>query len=133
MMNKENISNSMIRSFGITFGVILATLFGVIIPLFTGNWRLWPWIVCAVFVSAALVYPPVLNPFYRAWMKFGAVMGYINTRIILALVYYLVFTPVALVLKLLGKDSMHRALDKESNSYRVTSKPRAAHQMEKPF
>ncbi|MDH5325907.1 MAG: SxtJ family membrane protein [Gammaproteobacteria bacterium] len=133
IMENHSIDNKMLRSFGITFGVILASLFGILIPLITGNWPMWPWIVCAIFVATAAAYPPILKPVYIAWMKFGAVMGYINTRIILALVFYLVFTPIGLILKLLGKDSMQRTLDQESKSYRVESKPRVPNEMEKPF
>lgn len=51
-----------------------------------------------------------LKLLYRGWMKFAHVLGWVNTRIILTLVYLLIMTPLALIFKVLGKDPMNRRL-----------------------
>lgn len=60
----------------------------------------------------------LLKAFYKSWMKFAHALGWVNTRIILTVVYLLVFTPVALIFKVIGKDPMERKIEK-GNSYWV--------------
>lgn len=55
---------------------------------------------------------------YKAWMKFAHALGWVNTRIILSIVYFLIFTPLALIFRLIGKDPMERRFD-EAGSYWV--------------
>lgn len=52
-----------------------------------------------------------LKAIYNAWMKFAHALGWINTRIILTLVYLLIFTPIALIFRLIGKDPMDRRFE----------------------
>jgi hypothetical protein len=66
-------------------------------------------------------------------MRIGHALGWINTRIILGLMFYTVFFIIAMSMKLLGKDPMSRKIDKTLNSYRVCSEKRARDHLEKPF
>ncbi|MDO8446171.1 MAG: SxtJ family membrane protein [Deltaproteobacteria bacterium] len=59
-----------------------------------------------------------LKVIYAGWMKFAHILGWVNTRIILTLVYLIIFTPLALIFRLIGKDPMDRRLEK-GNSYWV--------------
>lgn len=52
-----------------------------------------------------------LKAIYRAWMKFAHALGLVNTRIILSIVYFLIFTPLALIFRLIGKDAMERRFE----------------------
>lgn len=52
-----------------------------------------------------------LKYIYKIWMKFAHALGWVNTRIILTLVYFLIFTPLALFFKLIGKDPMGRQIE----------------------
>ena len=61
--------------------------------------------------------PVILKPVYRVWMTLAVVMGFIMTRVILSVVYYLVMTPIGLAMRLFGKDPMHRRIDPEASSY----------------
>jgi hypothetical protein len=54
----------------------------------------------------ALVYPRVLAPLYRGWMAFGHVLGWINARLIMGIVFVVMVIPTALIMRLLGKDLM---------------------------
>ena len=81
----------------------------------------------------ALVYPGALKPVYKVWMKFGDTIGFINSRIILFIVFYLIFMPVGFLIRLFGYDPMRRKPD-SSATYRVESKkPTSVHSMERPF
>ena len=64
-----------------------------------------------------LTVPTVLLPLYRVWMALAVVLGFIMTRVILTIVYYLVMTPIGLLMRLFGKDPMHRRLDPDASSY----------------
>ena len=62
-----------------------------------------------------------LKLLYRGWMKLAHVLGWVNTRIILSLVYFLIVTPLALIFKVIGKDPMCRKFD-EQDSYWIKRK-----------
>jgi TRAP-type uncharacterized transport system fused permease subunit len=85
------------------FGLFLAALF-LLIGLFP-LWRhdpprWWAVTIAAVLILAALAFPIAIRPLFQASLKVGGVLGWINTRILLSAMFYLVFTPVGLVLRL---------------------------------
>lgn len=122
-----------LRDFGLTTGGIVAVLFGLFFPwLLERGIPLWPWVIFAVLGGWALVAPLSLRPLYRGWMRFGLMLSRITTPLIMSIVFFLVVTPMALLVKLLGKDPLHRALGKDP-SYRIASRPAPKERMEKPF
>jgi len=126
--------NSEMRKFGFTMGAVIVILFGLLLPwLFEHDYPLWPWITAGVFLLAAAAAPASLVPVHSAWLRIGHALGWINTRIILGLMFYTVFLFVAVLMKLLGKDPMSRKIDKTLDSYRVQSEQRAHDHLEKPF
>ena len=62
----------------------------------------------ALLLVLALIAPRATVPLHNAWMKFAAVLGWINSRILLSLMYYGVMTPLGLVLRVVGRDPMNR-------------------------
>ena len=86
-----------------------------------------------VFILWGLLHPASLGPVYRGWMQFGHAIGWFNTRLILGLVFFAVFFPVAMMLKVLRKDPMARKLDNTAGSYRVPSKAAPREQLERPY
>ena len=122
------------RKFGLTMGAMVVALFGLLIPwLFSLNYPRWPWLLAALLVTAALLAPRALQPVYAGWMKFGHVMNWINTRLILGVLFYGVFLPFGLVMRLFGKDPMHRRWDERVSTYRVKSYNDAKDSVERPF
>lgn len=123
-----------LRSFGLTTGVIVAVLFGVFFPwLLDHATPIWPWAMCGTLVLWALVAPASLRPLYRVWMRFGLLMSRITTPLILGIVFYVLITPVAILLSLLKRDAMARTLDSSVESYRVISRVSDKNNLEKPF
>ncbi len=74
----------------------------------------------AIFAAAA---PMALLPFYRLWVKFAGVMAWFNTRLLLAAVFYLVITPIGIIMRLSGVDYMNRKLDPTATSYWIKKIP----------
>ncbi|NHZ69979.1 MAG: sxtJ [Thermotogales bacterium] len=121
------------RKFGLTTGAIIIVLFGLLIPwLFNLNFVKWPWILGGVLMLWGLLVP-TLKPVYVGWMKFGNIMNWINTRIILGILFYGMFLPIGVVMRLFGKDPMQRKLDSQLSSYRVTSENDDKSNVERPY
>ncbi len=130
----EQLDKQGYRKFGIVTGLILLGLFGLAIPyLFSLTYPKWPWYIASVLIVLALLVPMALTYPYQIWMKFGQVMNWINTRIILGILFYVIFFPVGLLLKLFGKDPMHRKLDKKSSSYRELNEHDSKTNLERPY
>jgi hypothetical protein len=122
-----------LRKFGLIFGTGLVLIFGLFFPwLLERPWPAWPFIAAGILAALALVFPTGLKPLYIAWMKFGHVAGWINTRIILGLVFFVVFLPFGLIMRLFN-DPMRRKLDDATTSYRIPSHSSPRDQMERPF
>lgn len=111
-----------LRKFGITVGVVLLLIAGF---LFWKERASFSWFAAigGALIVLGLIAPVVLKPVHRVWMTFAVVMGFIMTRVILTVLYYGLFTPVALMLKLLGKDLLEEKWDKTATSYWVKRKP----------
>lgn len=123
-----------LRSFGFIFAAGLVLIFGLFIPWLADRaWPQWPWIAAGVFVLLALVFPPALKPLNKLWLKIGHVLGWVNTRIILGLVFFVLFVPVHLLFVLFRNDPMARKLDASAPSYRVISEQAPTKQLERPF
>jgi len=84
-------------------------------------------------MTLALVWPRSLTQIYRLWMTVGEILGWINTCLILSVLFYLVFTPLGLYMRLRGKDLMRRTLAPEAESYRVVRQPRPSSHMRHQF
>jgi len=123
-----------LRKFGFIMGAGILLIFGLFFPWLLGRpWRVWPFASAGVLALLALAFPLALKPLNIVWMKFGHVAGWINTRIILGVVFFFIFLPFGLVMRLSGKDPMHRKLDTGTASYRVPSHTSPKNQMERPF
>lgn len=131
----ENPGKTELRKFGLVTGAIVAALFGIILPwLFGYQWPKWPWIVTGILWVWAIVFPSTLFFVYNIWMKFGLVAGWINTRIILGIMFYLVFLPAGLVMRIIFRnDPMSRKLDSSAKSYRKISQPISKEHIERPY
>jgi hypothetical protein len=137
MLNSEipELDGAGLRKFGVTTGVIVTLLFGLLLPWLLGHgYPLWPWVLGAILLLWAQFMPRTLAPVYAVWMRFGMVLGVVNTRIILFLLYTMVFVPVGLAFRVFGRDPMTRALTPGSaDSYRTMSKKRDHGHFERPY
>ncbi|MFT5813418.1 MAG: hypothetical protein ACI9VT_001166 [Psychroserpens sp.] len=123
-----------LRTFGFVTGAILVFLFSLLLPWFYDKGlQSWPLYIALPLWLFALVAPSWLKGVYYVWMKIGGVLGWLNTRIILTIVFYCLILPTGLLLMLLGKDPMMRKLNTNATSYRVMKKKRHRTHMERPF
>ncbi len=122
-----------LRKFGLVTAGMLVLFFDILIPLLWGiALPTWPLIAASVLILAALLLPRALGPVYIVWMKFANVLGWINTRIILGVIFYLIFVPVGLIVRAVS-DPMRRKSDTQANSYREESRQPKIDNMERPY
>ena len=74
-------------------------------------------LVAAAFIGVSVGIPSMLRPLYTVWMLFARVLGFINTHILLGLVFYTIFTVIGLVMRLIRHDPLDRKLDADEKSY----------------
>jgi hypothetical protein len=129
----EQLPKAELRNFGLVLGALFAALFGVL-PLLRHRALVeWPWIVAAALWLAALTWPRSLSLLHRGWTRLGHALGWLNTRVILTMIFMIVITPFSFVMWVFGRDRMKRGFDPKCESYRVPSLPRPPQSMEKPF
>ena len=113
-----------LRRFGFTVAIPLALLGGI------GLWRghaVLPALLGGLALGLgglALLAPRLLRPVHKGWMRGAEALGWFNTRLLLGLVYYLVMTPIGLLLRLVGRDPLDRRLH-DRPSYWIARRPQA--------
>ena len=128
-----------LRKFGWMTGAILIGLIGCFLPWLAGGiekvlrWLLYVGPVGGVLIVWSFAHPASLIHFYKPWMKLAEGLGFINTRIILFILFYGMFMPMGLVMRLMGKDPMHRQLNATLDTYRTNRTNPARQHMEKPY
>ena len=131
------VTKSDLRKFGFIMGGMIALIFGLLFPWVfdktAENWPIWPFIVMAIFFVLAIAIPEILRPVNHYWLKIGNVLGFINSRIILGAMFYLMIFPIGMILKVLGKDSMERKLEDKTKTYRILTKVREKDHLKNPF
>lgn len=120
------------RSFGITFTVVFALLATFFYFRGPPSWtpesiapKLWMGLagVSGVFLLISLAIPSILHPFNVVWMKFAGVLNMIVSPIVMGLLFFLTVTPMALLLRAMGKDLLRLKLDKDAKSYWIERTP----------
>ena len=134
---------SELRSFGLLFGVFFILVLGIVIPMLRQEfsalfsslslWPRWPWAVGGIVMAWAVIHPASLHLLQRPWMVFADVAGWINTRIIMFLLFYFLILPIGFIMRLFGYAPMQRKIDKQLESYRNVRKAQDRDHMRHPY
>lgn len=126
--------NKHLRQFGFIIAGGLTLIFGIVSPLLRQHSAPnWLWIVNSIIISIALMRPKILDKPEKLWLRIGLVLGAINSRIILTIVFYGLFTPMGIAMRIKGHDPLGRKMNSSLKSYRATTKPRTGKHMLKPY
>ncbi len=104
------------RKFGLTIGVFLILL-GLIFIRYSPEYYQSVLYTGIGFLCFGLILPSILRPFFVVWMTIAALLGYIMTRIILSIIYFLIFTPVSIFFRITGKKLLESNINPEVTSY----------------
>jgi hypothetical protein len=123
-----------LRKFGLLLGGVIVLLFGLLLPWLRGHgFPAGPWLLGGALAAWALAASGTLGLPYRAWMVFGCGLGWINTRILLGAVFFLMVVPMAMVMRFAGRDPMARTFDPALDTYRKESVKTPRERMEAPY
>ena len=110
----DDIKISSNRSFGIIFFIvfILVALYPLI---YSGEIRIWSIVLSLIFLTLGLLNSIILTPLNKIWFKFGIILGKIISPIIMGVIFFLVVTPIGLLMRLLGKDLLNLKYNKNKS------------------
>jgi hypothetical protein len=114
-----------LRKFGLTVGGAFLVFAAIRSYFHYGNFAIALFGVGSVLSTFGLMFPTALGPVEKAWMGLAHVLAYVNTRIILTVLFYLVFTPIGIIARMV-KDPLNRKLHDGSTTYWIRREPKPA-------
>jgi len=110
----DNIKISSNRSFGVVFFVVFLII--ALYPLLNNvEIRIWSIIVSLIFLILGLLNSKILTPLNKAWFKFGLFLGKIISPLVMGIIFFLVVTPIGIIMQLLGKDLLNLKYNKNKS------------------
>ena len=112
----DNIKIGSNRSFGIVFFAVFFII--AIYPLLNdGSVRLWSLIISIIFLILGLLNSKILSPFNKIWFKFGLLLGKIVSPVVMGFIFFIIVTPIGLLMRILGKDLLNLKFSGKEYSY----------------
>ena len=109
-------SQSSNRSFGLLFFIVFIAV--GLWPIIKGEEaNIYLILISLFFLIFGLINSKILSPFNKAWIKFGEILGLIIAPIIMALVYFIILTPISLIVRMFGKDLLGLKFMKKQDTY----------------
>ena len=105
-----------LRKFGLTVGGVLVIIAGFLF-WFEKPSTVYFAIIGAFLILTGLIYPTILKSLNKLWMSLAIVLGFIMSRVILIIFFYLILTPISLLAKLFRKKFMDLKYDKSAKTY----------------
>jgi len=123
-----------LKSFARVISLALVSVFGILLPwLRDYQWPVWPWAIAGLLMLTGMIKPDLLQGPHKVWHRFANVLGWINSRIILGLIFFVLITPVAALLRVMGKQPLKQKTQKINDSFCQPVTPRDKSHFEKPF
>tara|TARA_Y100000992_G_scaffold19432_1_gene11264 strand:- start:111 stop:500 length:390 start_codon:yes stop_codon:yes gene_type:complete len=123
-MDSNDIKIGSNRSFGIVFFIVFLLI--AIYPLLSGeSVRLWSLAIATIFFILGIINSSLLSPLNKIWFKFGLLLGRLISPLVMSLIFFLVVTPIALLMKLLKKDLLNLKFNKDNTYWIVKSGPKS--------
>ena len=116
MRLKSKIKTSSNRNFGLVFFIVFLIL-GFWPIKNGGEIRIWLVIISLIFLTLGMMKSKLLTPLNQLWFKFGMILGAIAAPIVMGVVFFLVVTPIGIVMRLMGKDLLNKKNDKKKKTY----------------
>ena len=118
----QQVEGSSNRGFGMVFACVFALVAGY--PLLHGSPpRPWAVVATVVFAAVAILVPQALAPLNRVWTRFGMLLHKVVNPVVLGVMFFVVVTPIGLLMRALGKKPLKLDFDREATSYWVERRP----------
>ena len=123
-MDSNDIKIGSNRSFGIVFFIVFLLI--AIYPILNGeNVRLWSLAIATIFFILGIINSGLLSPLNKIWFKFGLLLGKFISPLVMGLIFFLVVTPIALLMRLLKKDLLNLKFNKKNTYWIEKSGPKS--------
>tara|TARA_Y100000590_G_scaffold347063_1_gene397545 strand:- start:249 stop:638 length:390 start_codon:yes stop_codon:yes gene_type:complete len=123
-MNNSKIKLGSNRSFGIVFFI-----FFLIISLWPiksgGNLNIWLFIISLIFLILGIMNSQLLRPLNYIWFKFGLFLGSIVSPIVMSIIFFLVVTPISILMKIFNKDILNLRTNKKNTYWIEKTDPKS--------
>ena len=120
----DDIKISSNRSFGIVFFIVFLLI--ALYPLLKGNdLRIWSLVISFVFLVLGLINSKILTPLNRLWFKFGLLLGRFISPLVMGIIFFVVVTPIAIIMRLLKKDLLNLKYNKKETYWIEKSGPKS--------
>ena len=121
-MDEIKISSN--RSFGIVFFIVFLLI--SLYPLLKGNdLRIWSLVISFIFLTLGLLNSKILTPLNRLWFKFGLLLGRFISPLIMGIIFFVVVTPIGIIMRLLKKDLLNLKYNKKETYWIDKSGPKS--------
>ena len=108
---REKSSN---RSFGIIFFIVFLLI--SVWPIMDGQaFRVWSLVISLIFLILGILNSKILTPFNLAWIKLGEILGRFIAPVVMAVIYFLIVTPIGLFMRIIGKDLLNIKFSQNSS------------------
>ena len=114
-------SQSSNKSFGLLFFIVFLAI-GLWPLTNSESVHIYLILISIIFLTLGLINSKILSPLNKTWVKFGEILGIVIAPIIMALVYFLILTPISLIVRILGKDLLGLKLFEKQDTYWVKRK-----------
>ena len=112
------------RNFGVVFFIVFL-LIGLY-PLLKGNdLRIWSLLISFIFLALGLINSKILTPLNKLWFKFGLLLGRFISPLIMGIIFFVVVTPIAIIMRLLKKDLLNLKYNKKETYWIDKSGPKS--------
>ena len=121
-MDEIKISSN--RSFGIVFFIVFLVI--ALYPLLKDNdLRIWSLVISFIFLILGLINSKILTPLNRLWFKFGLLLGKFISPLIMGIIFFIVVTPIGIIMRLLKKDLLNLKYNKKETYWIDKSGPKS--------
>ena len=121
-MDEIKISSN--RSFGIVFFIVFLLI--ALYPLLKGNdLRIWSLLISFIFLALGLINSKILTPLNKLWFKFGLLLGKFISPLIMGIIFFIVVTPIGIIMRLLKKDLLNLEYNKKESYWIVKTGPKS--------
>ena len=104
------------KSFGLVFFIVFLII-GTYPLIDNQNIRIWSLVIALIFLILGLINSSILTPLNKIWFKFGIFLGNFISPIVMGIIFFLVVTPIGLIMRLLGKNLLRLNKEKNTNTY----------------
>ena len=112
------------RSFGTVFFIVFLLI--ALYPLLKGNdLRIWSLVISFIFLALGSINSKILTPLNRLWFKFGLLLGRFISPLIMGIIFFVVVTPIGIIMRLLKKDLLNLKYNKKESYWINKSGPKS--------